>query len=419
MRLQTRPETPPPTTAPRSRRTAALRVGAALCCVLFAAVSCKKEVGPADRSVLVPPGGTATPIEGWLKVEGRDIVDGQGRTVRFLGVADGRMNPGNGNQPNECNQKWRQPRDSEYENVASFGFNVVRLGVTWANIEPVAPTVHPDGRVEHHWNEQYLTALDRAVEGFGSKGVAVILDMHQAGWSPAFNGRSDVRCEGSGMPVWMYPEAATQKRGDVKCNFFRNEAEEGADVRPLDGFEALWRMLAERYADDATVVAADMFNEPPTTCSGGDVADMYERIGKAIRDESPKILLVYEDNAWTGYSKEGFLLPRPLSLPNSVYSWHFYPDTWDLGKRALQDHVDRAREWNVPLWIGEFNAFHYATGAGYPEGWDDQVAELMAYFKSNGVSWTLWEYGHGRNSALVDKKGKVKPELLEALQQGF
>jgi hypothetical protein len=329
------------------------------------------------------------------------------------------MNPGSGNVPNDCDQVWREPKESEYEKVADFGFNVVRLGVTWANLEYEVPLVGPDGSVTHMWNAEYLAALDRVVEGFGSRGVAVILDMHQAGWSPAFDDRREGRCEGSGMPDWLYPFADEQRTGEAKCDFFANRSEDGVAVAPLDGFEAAWKMLAERYKKNPKVVAADILNEPPSLCDGDEVADFYERIGKAIRAVNPKILLVFEDNAWTGYSENGFLLPRPLSLPNSVYSWHFYPKTWNDGKVPLQEHVDRAREWKVPLWIGEFNAFNYANDADYPADWQDQLAEYMAYSKSNDVGWTIWEYGHGRNSGIVDKKGKPKTELIAGLQQGF
>jgi hypothetical protein len=86
---------------------------------------------------------------------------------------------------------------------------------------------------------------------------------------------------------------------------------------------------------------------------------------------------------------------------------------------ALQEHVDRAKEWKVPLWIGEFNAFEYANDADYPPDWQDQLAKYMAYAKVNNVSWTIWEYGHGRNSGIVDRKGKPKEDLISALQQGF
>lgn len=407
---------------PASRRRLRTRLVAAVSCLLFAAVACDDGPTPVknpDQTVLVPPGGSAHKVDGWLSVKGRDIVDSKGRTVRFLGVADGRMNPGQGNERDACNQIWREPRESEYENTAAMGFNVVRMGVTWANLEPTTPVIEADGRLVHTYNQEYLAAIDRVVEGFGSRGVSVILDMHQAGWSPAFKDRNENRCEGSGMPHWMYPLAEEMRTRDAKCDFFANAADEGVNIKPLDGFEKVWRMLAKRYRDNPRVVAADMFNEPPSVCSGKDVIDMYERIGAAIRAENPRILLIYEDNAWTGYSQNGFLLPGKLDMSNTVYSWHFYPDSWEAGKQALQDHVNRAREWNQPLWIGEFNAFHRATDEDYPADWEAQMARLMAYLKENGISWTLWEYGHGRNSAVVDKRGNIKEDLLATLQMGF
>src|SRR5437867_3295625 len=323
----------------RPRCRGVVRLVAVLATAALLASGCKRtpQVPPADRSVLSSPGGSATRIDGWLKVSGTRIVDQKGRTVRFLGVDDGRMNPGSGNTPNDCDQIWSGIRPSEYGNVASFGLNVVLLCVSWSNHEPQVPVPGPGGTVAHTWNEQYLADHDEAVKAYGCRGVAVILDMQQAGWSPAFNDRRTGRCEGSGMPDWLYPVAASQRTSDAKCDFFANRHEEGVPVAPLDGFEAVWKMLTDRYRDNPKVVAADMLNEPPSVCDGGQVSDFYDRLGTAIRSVNLNILLVFEDNAWTGYSQNGFLIKRALTLPNAVYSWHFYPDTWDAGKAALQE----------------------------------------------------------------------------------
>lgn len=372
-----------------------------------------------DRKGPRKPAERAPRIEGWLRTVNGRIVDAKGRPIRFMGVDDGRMNPGAGNVPTECGQDWGELRDSEFENVAAFGFNSIRLGVTWANLEPDPPTRNPDGSLTHHWNEKYLTALDRVVQEFGARQVAVILDMHQAGWSPGFDSRNPNRCEGSGMPVWLYPEGPDTDGSEAKCNFFANRAEPGVSTRPRDGFISAWKFLAARYGDNPTVVAADMLNEPPSVCDGDQVEDFYLKVGLAIRKVNPKILLIYEDNAYTGYSKYGFLLNDPLPLPNTVYSWHFYPPDWKSGRRDLEKHLERARRWNVPFWIGEFNAFHYATGEDYPATWAEDLRQMMEFCAENDIGWSLWEYGHYRNSALVDRKGQVKQELLEALQSGF
>jgi hypothetical protein len=55
------------------------------------------------------------------------------------------------------------PGDEEWRQIDSSGFNSIRLPIAWANLEPEPPTLR--GRaVEHHWNEDYLRALDGIVE---------------------------------------------------------------------------------------------------------------------------------------------------------------------------------------------------------------------------------------------------------------
>jgi endoglycosylceramidase len=385
---------------------------------------------------LASPTPAAPRIAGWLHTSGGRILDSSGRPIRLLGVADGRMVEGSGNAPTDCNRRWQAPTSSDAARIASWGMNFVRLGISWANLEPTRPTSGPAGRLTHHWNRHYLRALDGVVAAFRARGVAVVLDMHQVGWSPAFKDLPNrerpggpAQCEGTGMPAWLYPrptgasvKSAREPVGAAKCAFYANVAGPGVLERPQQGLAAVWQMLAERYATDATVIGADLFNEPNPTlrCREIDADKLYLLLGRAIRSVNPRLLLLYEDNSYRSYSKFGFALRRPLPLPNTVYSWHFYPSTWEQGRAALEAHVRRARAWNVPLWIGEFNGF----GAGLnhrPEAlaphWATDLRDMLDYCRANGVSWSFWEYG--RNSSLVTKRGEPKLALVHVLQSGF
>ena len=76
----------------------------------------------------------------------------------------------------------------------------MRLNISWADLEPV----------KGHWNKPYLHAIDHAIAGFRHKGIAVILQMYQVGWSPAFlnltpKHHPTVQPQGVGMPEWLYP----------------------------------------------------------------------------------------------------------------------------------------------------------------------------------------------------------------------
>ena len=64
------------------------------------------------------------------------------------------------------------------------GFNVVRLGVDWAALEP-APGV---------FDTTYLASIEQTVQTLGQHGIYSILDMHQDAWGTAFGGE--------GAPAW-------------------------------------------------------------------------------------------------------------------------------------------------------------------------------------------------------------------------
>src|SRR4029078_13747054 len=90
-------------------------------------------------------------------------------------------------------------REKEFAYFKRMGFNSVRLGISWANLEPEPPS--SDGK--HTWHADYLKAVDDAAEGFTSRGIDVILDMRANNLSPAFNNPKPDRCQGSGPPVWL------------------------------------------------------------------------------------------------------------------------------------------------------------------------------------------------------------------------
>lgn len=334
---------------------------------------------------------SATPV-GWLHTSGTHILLANGTQINFTGVGIAGMDKGQGNKANSCGELWKPMSSSDIASAHTMGFNSLRLAVSWANIEPTAPTVNPDGSLTHHWNTTYLQALDTEIATLKANNIMVILDMHETQWSLAFS------CHATGMPSWLY---TTDKNdiGQADCEFFSNIAEKGVAEKPQDGLAAVWKMLASRYASDSTVAAADMFNEPKFSsgsCTTADLAAFYEKIGHTIQSASPNILLVYEDDAWQSYMAGGFKLTRKPNLTNAVYSWHMYPDDWSTGEPPLAAHLTRSNSWNVPLFIGEFDAFG-EEGNSPPQppdpNWKADTTSLLKYFKQNNINWTIWSFG--------------------------
>ncbi len=69
--------------------------------------------------------------------------------------------------------------------------------------------------------------------------------MHQWNWAPKF--------EGNGLPDWAVEQYSDQDQ--AKVGFFRNETIQ-------DQFFNMWRYVANRYKNESTIFAYDIFNEP-------------------------------------------------------------------------------------------------------------------------------------------------------------
>jgi hypothetical protein len=360
--------------------------------------------------------------EDWWHTDGTKILNSAGQQVYLRGVDDGRMvqtTPGTLVQP-------------EFSNLSSWGLNFIRLGISWANLEPNAPT-QSGSTLNHTWSDSYLASIDSVVQQAKAAHLRVVLDFHQVDWSPKFGG--------TGMPSWLFPKATSG--GTAKCEFMSNTIESGSPESQQAGLITAEQMIASRYLSDSTVVGIDMFNEPQPCNSGGSTTylpkgttpydDFYHNDGTALRQINPNLLLIYEDNAYQGYLKSGFALTRPLDVPNAIYSTHLYPDAWTAGNTGstcepstkvtgLQDyqiHLARAAGWNQPLYIGEFDGFHLSeSSCAAPATASQDTLAMMSQALADDVNWSLWEYKR-TGAAIVDATGAAKQPLLSDLQSGL
>jgi endoglycosylceramidase len=382
------------------------------------------------RVVTTPPpsGGSlgimAPRITGWLTTDGTRIVDQRGRTVRLLSINVKGMNQGSGTALADLPAGtlgclgWSAPPDSEFRNIQAWGFNSVRLTVSWSNLEPVAPTLGVNGDLEHHYNQPYVDTLTAIVQRFQQMGIGVVISMQQNKWSPAFPRVIDgvvSQCPGTGFPSWLYEGTGISNIKQAKIAFFSDQS--GVQ----SWFSDAWRYLAGRFADDPTVVGFDMLNEPypPPAVPPADIRlnDLYARVGSAIRDADPKALLIFEDTADKGDGVFGLSGPPPFH--GVVYSFHLYRPTWNPdGLQVTQDFQRRADAWGVPMWVGEFNLFGAMKNPPATGDWVTSSQQMLAYLKSNGISWAVFAYS-GQSSLIVPNTDHPKPGLLPILQRGF
>lgn len=379
---------------------------------------------PAEEQISpspIPTYSTTVPIMGRLRVDGTIIRDESGKAVSLEGVNYHELST-DYVTPGGCDGK--VPYRLRAEDVKKWGFNVVRLTINWDSLEPNPPTWE-NGEVVHHWNAQYIELIDSLVSELTTRDIGVILDMHQYLWSSKFQdieSEEGDHCGGGGIPAWLYENSTISDFQDARCQFFAGISPEGAPIDPQEGFLEAWKFLAGRYVSYTKVIAADMINEPWAAfekCTPEELRlnEFYEKVGKTIREVSPDIILIFEDSQ--DFDNGEFALSGPLSFSNTMYSFHLYTRRWQPdGSKRLNRYLTRAREWNVPLFVGEFNAFDYGNDENVPLSWKSDLQSLLAFFKQNDIHWTYWSYS-GDSSLIRYADKKPKEELLDLLRKGL
>lgn len=348
-------------------------------------------------------------------------MDARGRVVRLMGINVPGMERGSGRPdttegPDPCPSGWRTPPPGAAPAVRRWGFNVVRLPFSWADLEPSPPVRAPDGLLVHHYDAAYVDALRAVVDQFTSRGVGVILDQHQYGWTPAFVlGRAVAGCPGEGLPVWLYRGTAIHDVAAAKRAFFLDKG--GVQEQMAEA----WRYLASQFRSNPMVVGADLLNEPyvvsPMPPAAAGLDRLYDTLGVAVRAGDPRLLLFVEDTQDLGTGQFG--MRAPPALPGIVYSFHLYRPAWDpWGRAEAADYLARARAWGIPAWIGEFNAFGSGLPGSPDRNWVADTESLLRFCAANGLGWAYWAMsGPG---ALVPRGARTAREpLLGLLRWGF
>jgi endoglycosylceramidase len=395
-----------------SRRLALLAAAAGVLAACTASAGEPPTAGPASGPQRGPQ---AQRIVGPLHTDGTRVVDADGQTVRFTGVDVVGLQSGSGNfvgngPVGPCGG-WRILPSDEFDLIEAWGFNSVRIGISWSNLEPNAPQ-----NGNHTYNQPYIQYLDTVVKAFTGRGIAVILQMAHSKWSPAFTNiptPKGIRCRGYGMPGWLYPDAASITIPQAKAQFFSSDSIQA-------GYSDAWKYVAGRYASNPMVVGLDMMNEPyvppGTPPSTYHLDAFYAKLGAAIRTVNQRALLIFQDTQDLGNGEFGVTTPPPFH--GVVYSFHLYVDGWQpKGLQRTQDYLARSKSWAVPLWIGEFDAFGGASNTPQNPSWQADLRTMMDFCRQQDIGWSLFAYSSG--ALLVSGTSNPQPGLLPLLQAGY
>jgi len=317
-------------------------------------------------------GGPVVPGTGRFTVVGGHIVDASGATVRFTGI-----NWFGLETPNFApHGLWQRSMDAMLDQVASLGFNVLRVPFSSQLLDAGST---PNG-IDFSQNADLmgksgLEIMDTLIDKAAARGLRIILDRHRPG--------ADSQSE-----LW-YTGAYSEER-----------------------WIADWVMLAGRYKDNPAVIAFDLHNEPHGAATWGDGSMTTDwraaatRAGNAILAVNPDLLIVVEgvekvgsDSYWWGgnlrgagaapveLSVAGRVVYSPHDYPASIYpqSWFSAPDypanlpgVWDAAWGYLPGSGAGA------VLVGEF-------GTKYQTDSDRQwLGALASYIGENQLSFTYW-----------------------------
>jgi endoglycosylceramidase len=360
-----------------------------------------------SMTAAVPPPRYGDSSMSWLRTSNGQIVDGSGRKVLLRGFNVAALV----SYPNDPPAPFDE---MDATLVQQAGFDVVRLGIDWAQLEPE----------RGHINQSYLDRVASAVSMLNRHGLYVILDMHfRLGWSPRFGYSGAPAWATIGVPNWN-PLHETwspslSPAAFVSDTYFWLSSDWKKD------FYLTWQAVATRFKDNSGVAGYDVFNEahplpiPPRIFDKYYLWPMFKEAIEAIgRVDSNHLFFV-----------EGILLLSlntvvvHLKAPNLVYGTHVYegslvPPHWNGDPTYLrsrfQQRVKEAAEVPAPLWVGEIGYDLAAPGAtSYADAALDEADDL-------GIGWAWWQWRESRRWGMVDRAGQlVNMEMLRHLARPY
>jgi len=335
-------------------------------------------IAPAARAVSAP---TATENDlQWLHVDGSSIVREDGATMILRGV----------NLPPLSLSGVTPARYGAYLDVAkSMGFNVIRLPVSWAELEP------SPGR----FSAAYLDAVKKIVDLAAENGMYVVVDMHQF--------------KMDGFPAWVVPRLKTSDR--AAAAFWHDSALQLELVKA-------WKTLASLLKDRSAVAGYDLLNEPyGGTIMWQDFApilnEFYSKLISGIRNVDDRHIIFFEPVEGVCILGEHIAL-RPTGM-NLAFAPHFYVSGSDeyLDNVAQQLYNLTVSTWKIPLWIGEFGGL--SIDLTDTETFHS-LAVTLDLFDRYALGWAYWSLAEtDMGPHLIDGNRQGSPFLTSTMIRIF
>ena len=222
------------------------------------------------------------------------------------------------------------------------------------------------------WIDSRLDNLEDVLRWAGERGMKICIDLH----SPP----------------------GGKRPGDRAMNMFFEE-------KYADAFVETWKRIAARFKGNPAVYGYDLVNEPnQKTPAPFSYWELQRRAAEAVRAIDPDTPIIVESNLSDAPSAFRYL--SPLAMDNVIYQVHCYrpgdythqgvrgnpvgaiwPDPEkgrdrEYLRRALQPVRDFQLRHRARIYVGEFSASSYATGA------ENYLRDCIDLFEEYGWDWT-------------------------------
>ncbi len=248
-------------------------------------------------------------------------------------------------------------RKIDIDSMKAWGFNSVRLAMHY-NLFTLPVEEEPLVGL-NAWNPKGFALTDSLLKWCAANKMYLILDLHA---TPGGQGN----------------DLNISDRDPSKPSLWQNEMNQKKMI-------ALWRKLAERYANNPWMGAYDIINEPnwgfekPEDKNGcGESTNVPLKklmvdITNAIREVDKNHIVIIEGNCW-GNNYNGIF---PLWDSNMAISFHKY---WNYNDQAsIQKFIDIRKQYDAPVWLGE-------SGEN-SNLWFRDAIHLM---EKNEIGWAWW-----------------------------
>ncbi|WP_188929240.1 glycoside hydrolase family 5 protein [Puia dinghuensis] len=250
-----------------------------------------------------------------------------------------------------------QTRKIDIDSMAAWGFNSVRLPMHYRLYTLSVEEEPVPGK--NTWLEKGFALTDSLLSWCKANHMYLILDLHA---TPGGQGH----------------DYNISDRDSTKPSLWDSEANRQKMI-------ALWRRLAERYANEPFIGGFDIINEPNwgfedakdrnglKETQNAPLRKLMMDITAAIRSVDKKHIIIIEGNGW-GNNYRGVLPPWD---DNMVLSFHKYwnPNTED----AIRTYLQLREQYNIPLWLGESG-----------ENNNTWYRECIQLVESHDIGWSWW-----------------------------